>query len=82
MVDQSQIRTVRKTVSPSSASVPTYSMKRPVQLKSRELKDKVLKKKKKKKSKRGRQEARRDREHICQVSFLLPVCVVTCNNLM
>lgn len=35
-----------------------------------------------KKSKRGRQEARRDREHICQVSFLLPVCVVTCNNLM
>lgn len=76
MVDQSQIRTVRKTVSLSSASVPTYSMKRPVQLKSWELKDKVLKKKKKKKkkSKRGRQEARRDREHICQVSFLLPVC--------
>lgn len=53
MVDQSQIRTVRKTVSPSSASVPTYSMKRPVQLKSRELKDKVLKKKKKKKAKEG-----------------------------
>lgn len=74
MVDQSQIRTVRKTVSLSSASVPTYSMKRPAQLKSWELKDNVLKKKKKKKSNRGCQEARRDREHICQVSFLLPVC--------
>lgn len=51
MVDQSQIRTVRKTVSLSSASVPTYSMKRPAQLKSWELKDNVLKKKKKEKKK-------------------------------
>lgn len=50
--------------------------------KRQSFEEKRRRKKKSKKSKRGCQEARRDREHICQVSFLLPVCVVTCNNLM